>query len=91
MHFRIKPRAGYAVGDIIPNTASIYFDYNPAIVTNTFNTEFFTSLNSPSFSNNEFQLYPNPAKGIVLITLNNNQFIDKVIFYDLAGGFPLSW
>ena len=85
VHFRIKPKAGYAVGDIIPNTASIYFDYNPAIVTNTFNTEFFTSLNSPSFSNNEFQLYPNPAKGIVLISLNNNQFIDKVIFYDLEG------
>ena len=38
--FKIKPKPGYAVGDIIPNNASIYFDFNPAIITNTFQTEF---------------------------------------------------
>ncbi|WP_298140991.1 choice-of-anchor L domain-containing protein, partial [Flavobacterium sp.] len=38
--FKIKLKPGFAVGDIVPNTANIFFDTNPAIVTNTFNTEF---------------------------------------------------
>jgi uncharacterized repeat protein (TIGR01451 family) len=42
--FQVKPRVGFAVGDIIPNTASIYFDFNPAIITNTFNTELIDTL-----------------------------------------------
>jgi Secretion system C-terminal sorting domain len=85
VYFRIKPTAGYVVGDIIPNTASIYFDYNPAIVTNTFNTEFFQTLGTTSFSNSEFLLYPNPAKSIVHITQNSNQSIENIQFYDVAG------
>ena len=85
VYFRIKPRAGYVVGDIIPNTASIYFDYNPAIVTNTFNTEFFQTLGTTSFNNSEFQLYPNPAKSIVHITQNSNQAIENIQFYHITG------
>lgn len=85
VYFRIKPSAGYVIGDIIPNTASIYFDYNPAIVTNTFNTEFFQTLGTTSFSNSEFLLYPNPAKSIVHITQNSNQSIENIQFYDVAG------
>ena len=54
--FRIKPKAGYAIGDIIPNTASIYFDYNPAIVTNTFNTEFVNALSNSTFDANTISL-----------------------------------
>ena len=85
VHFRIKPKTGYALGDIIPNTASIYFDYNPAIVTNQFDTEFVQALGNTSFSNNEFNLYPNPAKGIVHITQNSNQIIENIHFYDVTG------
>lgn len=85
VYFRIKPKAGYAIGDIIPNTASIYFDYNPAIVTNTFNTEFVLALGNASVSSNEFNLYPNPAKGIVHIIQNSNQTIENVQFYDIMG------
>jgi uncharacterized repeat protein (TIGR01451 family) len=33
--YRIKPISTLKVGDEIKNTANIYFDYNPAIVTNT--------------------------------------------------------
>jgi uncharacterized repeat protein (TIGR01451 family) len=40
IQFKIKPKPGYAIGDIIPNTASIYFDFNPPIITNTFQTQF---------------------------------------------------
>jgi uncharacterized repeat protein (TIGR01451 family) len=83
--FKIKPKAGYAVGDIIPNAASIYFDYNPAIVTNTFTTEFVALLESESFETNEFMVYPNPTNSILNIQSKNNQTISEVNVYDLLG------
>lgn len=36
--FTLKPKAGLVVGEAISNTASIYFDYNLPIVTNTVTT-----------------------------------------------------
>ena len=38
IRFRIRPDSTVALGDIIPNKASIYFDYNTPIVTNTCQT-----------------------------------------------------
>ncbi|TBX70617.1 T9SS type A sorting domain-containing protein [Flavobacterium silvisoli] len=84
--FKIKPKTGYVAGDIIPNSAAIYFDYNPPIVTNTFNTEFFSSLGNSSFAASEsFNLYPNPTKHYVKISLNANDKIDELRFYDVSG------
>jgi hypothetical protein len=85
VYFRIKPKAGYAVGDIIPNSAAIYFDYNPPIVTNTFNTEFFETLGNSNFTATEFQLYPNPASTNVHIIQNNNENLESIRFYDVSG------
>ena len=36
--FSIKPLSTLSLGNMIPNTASIYFDYNKAVVTNTAKT-----------------------------------------------------
>jgi len=41
IQFRIKPIAGIENGEIIKNTAHIYFDFNDPIVTNTTETRFF--------------------------------------------------
>ncbi len=84
--FQIKPKPGYAVGDIIPNTASIYFDFNPAIVTNTFNTEFVSTLSVGNFENERFTVYPNPTNGLVSIRLKDNTTgIDQVVVCDVLG------
>lgn len=83
--FKIKPKPGYAVGDIIPNTASIYFDYNPAIVTNTFQTEFVSALASESFDVDEFAVYPNPTSSILTIQSKINISISEVNVFDLLG------
>lgn len=86
VQFKIKPKPGYAVGDIIPNTASIYFDENPAIVTNTFNTEFIAALGNQSFEVADFILYPNPAKNNLFIQLNSTSGnIDSIVIYDVLG------
>lgn len=89
--FKVKPKTGYAVGDIIPNTASIYFDFNPAIVTNTFNTEFVAALGTNSFESNQFGFYPNPAKDYLTITSNNAiHSIKSIIIYDVLGKVVLT-
>ncbi len=84
--FKIKPKPGFAVGDIIPNTASIYFDFNPAIVTNTFTTEFVSALAVNQFENSDFVFYPNPTSDFVTITLKNgSDIISLISVYDVLG------
>jgi len=83
--FKVKPKPGYAVGDIIPNNASIYFDFNPAIVTNTFTTEFVALLASESFNADEFAVYPNPTSSVLNIQSKLNTTISEVNVYDLLG------
>lgn len=82
--FQVKPKPGYAVGDMIPNTASIYFDINPAIVTNTFETEFVSTLATTSFEKMPFSVYPNPTKDIVTI-LSKNSTMENVAVNDILG------
>lgn len=83
--FKVKLKPGFVVGDIIPNTANIYFDYNPAIVTNTFNTEFVTTLGLDSDQISDFVMYPNPAREFVQIRLQNNEMIENIKISDVLG------
>ena len=86
IQFKIKPKPGYAVGDIIPNTASIYFDYNPAIITNTFHTQFMAQLAVDQFENGNFVFYPNPTTDFVTISLKNTEnSISSIVLYDMIG------
>ncbi len=89
--FKIKPKPGYSVGDIISNTAAIYFDYNPAIVTNTFNTKFVTTLAVNEYENSDFVFYPNPTSDFVTISLKNETTkIQSISVYDVLGKIILS-
>ncbi|MES2545594.1 MAG: T9SS type A sorting domain-containing protein [Bacteroidota bacterium] len=91
INFQVKPRPGYAIGDIINNTAYIYFDFNPAIVTNTFATEFVTTLGVQGFVNSQFSAYPNPTTGIITIELKNSTgSIDTITVTDVLGKTVLS-
>ena len=75
--FRIKDRAGLAEKTEITNTAYIYFDQNPAIVTNTTLNilvsrldELSTATHNPQRKSN-FRVYPNPAQGYVIVAGEN--------------------
>ena len=84
--FQVKPKTGFALGDIIPNSADIYFDFNPAIVTNTWTTEFVPFLGVNLFENDTFEYYPNPTSGIVMFNLKNTfATIDKIEVVDILG------
>jgi uncharacterized repeat protein (TIGR01451 family) len=86
--FQIKPKPGYAIGDIIPNFAEIYFDFNPAIVTNVCNTEFVATLGYENFAFSNLTYFPNPVKNS--LTISNNSFIDSVEITSVLGQQMLS-
>ncbi len=84
--FRVKPKPGYAIGDIIENTAYIYFDFNPAIITNTFRTEFVAALELSDFGHNTVYLSPNPATTSFEIQLKNTvEALALITINDLVG------
>jgi len=81
--FKIKPKSNVVVGDIISGVADIYFDFNPAIVTNTVNTEIVEPLSVDDFNFNQVKLYPNPSKDYLEVT--SNQIIDRLTIVDING------
>ncbi|MCF6129199.1 fibronectin type III domain-containing protein [Flavobacterium sp. AS60] len=86
IQFKVQLNPGFQAGTIIPNNASIFFDSNPAIVTNTFSSKFTVPLSIADFDANSLVLYPNPAKHAVQIGLmNSNEQINKLVFYDVLG------
>lgn len=89
VQFSVKPKPGYAVGDIIPNQASIYFDYNPAILTPVCNTEFVTTMGLGEFFGKSFAVYPNPASYLLNISLKKGT-VDKLVLRDVSGKAVLS-
>lgn len=81
--FKVKPKPDFAIGTVIPNFASIYFDYNPAIVTEPFETHFVQALAVNEFENAELVLFPNPASD--QLTVFNAKGIRSVEIYEGIG------
>ncbi|MEO8934410.1 MAG: T9SS type A sorting domain-containing protein [Xanthomarina sp.] len=91
VYFKIKPVAGYSYGDVIPNTADIYFDYNPAITTNTFETTFVNSLSVAEFSTIGYKMYPNPTNKVLNFQFNTAHVKEVLVqVYDLQGKLVLN-
>ena len=65
--YKIKPQQDVMVGDVISNTAQIYFDYNTPIVTNTVSTTFVEEIAGIDVYSFDVALYPNPAQSIINI------------------------
>jgi uncharacterized repeat protein (TIGR01451 family) len=89
--YRIKRNANTIEGDQVFNTAHIYFDFNPAIVTNT-TTNTYVLPTSSSFKAKETELviYPNPAQNMIFIRETGNKKIERVELYDLSGKLCVS-
>jgi uncharacterized repeat protein (TIGR01451 family) len=84
--FQVKPKSGFAIGDVIPNTAEIFFDFNPAIVTNTCTTEFVPLLGVNAFASDSFEYYPNPTSDLITFNLKNTSTnIENIEVMDVLG------
>lgn len=87
--YRIKPKAGFGIGDIVSNTAEIYFDFNEAIVTNTATTEVVEILGLNDNALAIAKLYPNPVKDQLHIEVAQGE-LQSVVVYDINGRLCLS-
>lgn len=83
--FKIKTKPTLVTGNTFSNTASIYFDYNAPIVTNTATTTIQT-LGTQDFDfDNYFTLYPNPAATVLNISSKNTIELKSISIYNTLG------
>ena len=82
--YKIKPKSNLVVDDVISNTASIYFDFNFPVATNTVTTTI-TALGILNFNQNIFTVYPNPSSGLINIIISDNQPIIKTTINNILG------
>jgi hypothetical protein len=81
VQYRIKPLANLLAGTQIENTAHIYFDFNPAIVTNTTENNYVTTVGNIALPQiTRLQVYPNPSTGIFSISA-----IANIEVYNIVG------
>ena len=79
--FKIRTKSSLVIGDSFSNTASIYFDYNLPIVTNTYTT----TVNALGTVENEvisLQFAPNPAQEYIKLS-SDAYFVAEV--FDMNG------
>jgi len=82
---RRKPTTG--LGTEISNTASIFFDYNEPIITNTVSL----TINGQVFAEellvnpDEITIYPNPAKSFFKFNIEQNSAVERISIYSMDG------
>jgi PKD repeat protein len=71
--YRVKQQANISNMTEITNTAGIYFDFNPAVITNTtlHTIDYFLSV-KPINKNSLVKVYPNPANHQCKLVFNDN-------------------
>lgn len=87
VRYRIKPFDTLSVGDLIENTAAIYFDFNAPVITNTAVTEVVLPTFVPAIKEEfNFSLYPNPTTGELNIsfTLKETSHVKIELFNSLG-------
>ncbi|MBL0013291.1 MAG: T9SS type A sorting domain-containing protein [Flavobacterium sp.] len=83
--FKIKTKPNLILGNTFSNTASIYFDYNFPIITNTATTTVALLANSDFEFEQYFKIYPNPANDILNIETKQTITVTSVNIYNTLG------
>jgi uncharacterized repeat protein (TIGR01451 family) len=86
VHFTLHQKPNLAYGTIITNEASIFFDYNEAILTNTehHRVDLISGIEDAEIAGIEFDMYPNPASDKLFVEIFS---LEKVQFrlYNMLG------
>lgn len=83
--FKIKSLPTLQVNDVITNQASIYFDYNFPINTNTASSTYRILANESFENSNVFKIYPVPSSDVLNISSNNQFEIKAIEIYNQLG------
>lgn len=90
-NFKIDQMPSNPIGTVINNSAAIYFDYNPAIITNTtmhtVGEEYVTVQVDQVFSSSlEVNVAPNPFDYRTTITVSGAEYEElSIMLFDLSG------
>jgi uncharacterized delta-60 repeat protein len=87
--YKIKLKSTLVLGDTFTNTASIYFDFNPAIITNTALTTISALSTRDNILSDSFNVYPNPVRNSLFIDIKNNFDVREVCVYNTIGQLVL--
>ena len=88
--FRIKQDGSLPLGQTIDNFAAIYFDFNPAIITNTATTLHLAGAGINEENESHLLVYPNPTSSELNVVLGNKREISAVQLIDLSGRIVLT-
>ncbi|GDX51200.1 hypothetical protein LBMAG27_02470 [Bacteroidota bacterium] len=82
--FKIKVKPNLPFGTTINNKASIYFDYNPAVITNYATNSIINGVEELTVNSEQLIVYPNPATDQLTI-FSNKQSINTLVITDVLG------
>ncbi len=85
--YSIMENAALPIGSEIENTAYIYFDFNPPIVTNTTYNVNASGLGLDENSGNTIALFPNPVNTTIHFKGGN---VNSIKIIDIAGKIVLN-
>jgi uncharacterized repeat protein (TIGR01451 family) len=89
--YKIKPELYPPINPyLISNRADIYFDFNPAIQTNTVVSTMDVSVGLNELSDVQFKVQPNPVENKLQIVSSNDIKINSILVTDLTGRVVLS-
>jgi hypothetical protein len=88
--FRIKQNGTLPIGQSINNFADIYFDFNPAIRTDTATTLHTTFSGIAEASDVQMKVYPNPTKSLINIELISEGTTSVAQITDMSGRVALT-
>lgn len=83
--FKIKTKPTLVLGNTFSNSASIYFDYNFPIVTNTATTTIAVLTIQDFEFKNYFNVYPNPVSDILNLISKENIEVSSISIYNTLG------
>ena len=90
--YKIAPKSTLPLGTELTNSASIYFDFNAPILTNTtLHTLAVVTAVEPKFNLAGVKVAPNPFRGSTQFTFDNpNAEVYEMMVYDMAGKMVIS-
>ncbi len=84
VQYKVKADTGLTIGTVIHNTAAIYFDFNPPVITNTTVNTIVAPTGISEISNNFFTVYPNPSSEKITVR-STSSGLHNLILTDVAG------
>lgn len=83
--FKIKTKPTLVVGNTFSNSASIFFDYNAPIVTNTYTTTIAALATQDFDFRTYFSVYPNPTKQVLNLETKAAINVNFINIYNMLG------